>query len=135
MLNIVYCTNCGTSNQSDNANCVKCNNPLPDLIQQQENEDNQDIQYIDSELVSDSLPSALNGIGVFYFVLSVIAGLYLFLNSSVEMPGLYGSVKQTNTYIVAAAVSCIFSGVIVMVICQGISRVIKQNIYIINNGE
>lgn len=81
--------------------------------------------------ITKQLPQGLRIAGWAYFILNVIGAIYLFANATVDIPG-QGDPVANYLYIVLA-LSLIFTGTIILLLCMGIARIIEQNVYMIRN--
>ena len=93
---------------------------------------------VSANLIDEYLPNWIIAIGWIYFLISLIGGIFIWANSSetyYQSGGLYRSgeyVETVNYAMRSIGIIGVFTSIIVLLICCGIGRVIKQNIFIIN---
>jgi len=126
MKNVAYCPECGYKNSSDKDNCSNCNTDLS-----KESIENTEQQEVDKKLISNDLPGTIEGVGIFYFILSFIGGIYLIATAKETIQIGVSTQSFTNPIQIALGISGIITGFIVLILCLGLARVINQNIYII----
>ncbi len=70
------------------------------------------------QITKITLPKFLSAAGVIFFVLNLIGSIYVYFYYA----------------LISLGIALIFSGSIIMLICFGLSKIIKQNIFIIKNS-
>jgi hypothetical protein len=75
----------------------------------------------EKNLSSKYLSLWIQAVGTIYFCLSLIGGIYLIITAT-----------DVNYFFRSIGIIGIISSLIVLLICLGVAKIIKQNIYIIN---
>jgi hypothetical protein len=138
---VANCPNCSTpiGDRHPHTWCIECGNPLPAAIQALITHDTQpesimsdassvaSQQSLDS---SNSLVSALNFIGYANLIASILLAIYVWSSfGSVEVvAGTYSThtEKVTNPAAIGMGIALITQGVIVLIFCLAISRILSH---------
>ncbi len=97
---------------------------------------------VTKDLLSKTIITVLNSIGIIYFFLGLVGGAALLFTSVKEVyvppSGLFeqGTYKTViNNSFVVYGIMGIISSIVVWAICFGIARIIEQNIYLIQKDN
>jgi hypothetical protein len=91
------------------------------------------VNFYEENLINEKLANAINIAGWFYFVVSLLGGITLITSAYTKQYILLGYVDTTNYAYLCLGIAGVVSSFIVLLICSGISLIIKQNAYLISN--
>ena len=83
-------------------------------------------KIIDPKAKTQTLSGWLSSLGIIYFIVSVIISIVLFANSTLKIKSIVGEVSRTNPIIISVGIIAIFQGILIMLICLAISRILDH---------
>ncbi len=92
----------------------------------------EETKKVNPYLINTKLATGLETMGILYFVLNIIGSIVLIISAFGED---YKGFHYVNYEYIIYGIAFFFSSLIIMLICLGISRIIEQNIYLINNNH
>jgi hypothetical protein len=90
------------------------------------------VNFYEANLINEKPANIINIAGWIYFAVSLLGGITLLASASTKQYILLGYVDTTNYAYLCLGIAGIVSSFIVLLICSGISLIIKQNAYLIS---